>query len=362
MQYVTQILPYQLHFKKPARTSRGIYHHHQIWYVIVRSTHNPEHYGIGECAPLPDLSCDYSSEYVKHLQRACQQLEQTGEINYADYGHFPSILFGLETALRHFQQQSAPLWDTTFTQGKSPISINGLIWMDDYRAMLAQIEDKITHGFKCIKLKIGALDFADELHVIKTIRHHFSAKDITLRLDANGAFHPDEALSKLAQLAKWDIHSIEQPIAAKQWQAMATLIEQSPLPIALDEELIGVHTQSEKMALLATLKPHYLILKPSLHGGIRGTAQWISLAEKQHIPWWITSALESNIGLNCIAQFASQYHNSLPQGLGTGLLYHNNVPLPLTIKQGQLHYQTTPCVDWRPIMALIQQPTKVITA
>lgn len=343
----TQILPYRLQFKQPAGTSRGVYHTHDVWYVMVSDSADPARWGIGECAPLPDLSCDFSANYAQNLALACKELAQTGRIDLPRWRTFPSILFGLETALRQFQQGGFQLWPTPFSQGQSGIAINGLIWMGDFDAMRAQIEAKLAQGFGCIKLKIGAIDFEAELALLHKIRQRYSASDITLRVDANGAFLPHEVDEKLAKLARFELHSIEQPIAAGQWADMAALIARSPIPIALDEELIGHHTESEKQSLLTTLKPHYLVLKPSLHGGISGTQTWISLAEQHKIDWWITSALESNIGLNAVAQLASTYDNPLPQGLGTGLLYHNNLPMPLHIHNAMLHFQSdkTPTQD-----------------
>lgn len=352
MSFITQIIPYRLRFKNPATTSRGTYHDRPVWYVVIYSPNHPERLGIGECAPLPDLSDDYVPDYLTHLQQACQVLQQTGYINYSDYLRFPSILFGLETALAQFNKANSPLWHSPFTTGKRTIPINGLIWMGQYDHMLTQIEQKLAQGFSCIKLKIGAINFTDELALLKSIRQHFSAKEIAIRLDANGAFHVNDVQQKLQQLADWDIHSIEQPIAAGQSHKMAYLVNHSPIPIALDEELIGHYSTEEKIALLSAISPQFIIIKPSLHGGIVGSQEWIKLAEAKQIGWWFTSALESNIGLNAIAQLASMYQNPLPQGLGTGLLYHNNLPLPLSIRQGNLCYDPVSKIDW---LSLVKQ-------
>ena len=330
--YKTRIIPYTLHFKRPAGTSRGVYHDHKIWYVVITSVSEPQRWGIGECAPLFDLSCDYNENYEQTLISFCQNLAKEGKLDTEALRDYPSILFGLETALQHFQQGSFQLWNTPFSQGDKGIPINGLIWMGDYDYMLEQIEAKMQQGFRCIKLKIGAIDFDKELKLLHHIRKHYTADLITLRVDANGAFSTNDALDKLKRLSELDLHSIEQPIKAGQWQEMAKLTANTPLPIALDEELIGINKQEDKKRLLETIQPQYIILKPTLHGGISGATEWIELAESQNIDWWITSALESNIGLNAIAQWCATYDNTLPQGLGTGGLYTNNIDMPLHIQ------------------------------
>lgn len=332
------IIPHTLVFKQPAGTSRGIYTEHRVWYVVFIDTEDDSHFGIGECAPLHDLSCDYNADYEDNLVSFCRITEDTQSVDTELLRAYPSILFGLETAMRHYQQKSWKLWDTPFTNGERGIEINGLIWMADYNRMLEQIEFKLKLGFKCIKLKIGAIDFDKELDLLRFIRRHFSADDITIRVDANGNFSNQEAADKLNQLADLAIHSIEQPIKAGQWIEMARLASTTPLPIALDEELIGIHHLSDKRKLLETIRPQYIILKPTLHGGLNGASEWIALAEEMKMDWWITSALESNIGLNCIAQWCSTYANSLPQGLGTGMLYTNNIEMPLTIQKHELWF------------------------
>lgn len=332
------IIPYTLHFKQPAGTSRGIYTEHQIWYVVFADTANEYHYGIGECAPLHDLSCDYDTHYVETLSAFCKITEEKQSVDTELLRDYPSILFGLETAMRHYEQQKWQLWDTPFGFGKKGITINGLIWMADYEHMLQQIEAKLAQGFRCIKLKIGAIDFDKELDLLRFIRSHYSANEITIRVDANGNFANEDALNKLQKLAELAIHSIEQPIKAGQWDEMAQLTASPPLPIALDEELIGVNNPVEKRKLLETIRPQYIILKPSLHGGLTGANEWIELAQELAIDWWITSALESNIGLNCIAQWCATFDNPLPQGLGTGMLYTNNIDMPLTIKGHELWF------------------------
>lgn len=338
MEYRIEIIPHILYFKNPAGTSRGVYHTRKVWFVKLISLIDPERYGVGECAPLPNLSCDDLPEYEQLLQNACRYLETTGAINKEMLLPYPSILFGLESALIHYRAASFALWDTPFSRGEQGITINGLIWMGEYKKMLTRIEEKIKLGFHCIKLKIGAIDFDDELTLLKHIRSHFSSKEVELRVDANGAFAPSDALDKLNQLAEMDLHSIEQPIRAGQWEDMAHLVEISPLPIALDEELIGFNTLNEKKALLQAIKPQYIILKPSLHGGLSGCNEWIEEAAKYQADWWITSALESNIGLNAIAQWCGTLHTTLPQGLGTGMLYTENIEMPLQIRGEKLWF------------------------
>lgn len=336
--YRIRITPRVLHFKQPAGTSRGTYTTRRVWYVSLSSDECPGRTGIGECAPLPDLSCDDLPGYEEILARACRRLEQTGELDAESLRPYPSILFGLETALRHYETGSWALWQTPFSRGEAGIPINGLIWMGDFDKMLQQIETKMEAGYRCIKLKIGAIRFEDEMALLRHIRAHFSAKEIELRVDANGAFSPHDAMDKLNRLAELDLHSIEQPIRAGQWEEMARLTAATPLPIALDEELIGCNSVPAKRELLSAIRPQYIILKPSLHGGMAGGNEWIEEAEKQHIGWWITSALESNIGLNAIAQWCATFDNPLPQGLGTGMLFTDNVEMPLKIKGDSLWF------------------------
>lgn len=338
MSYHIQIIPKVLHFKQPAGTSRGTYTTRNCWYLFLTSDEAPERYGIGECAPLPKLSCDDVPDYERLLAEICRQTEIKGKPDTELLRPYPSILFGLETAFRHFHAGNYALWDTPFSRSETGIPINGLIWMGEYKKMLEQIEVKMQSGFRCIKLKIGAINFEEELALLKHIRAHFSAKEIELRVDANGAFSPSDALDKLHRLAELDLHSIEQPIRAGQWEEMARLTAETPLPIALDEELIGCNTLQGKKELLSAIRPHYIILKPSLHGGISGGQEWIDEAERQKIGWWITSALESNIGLNAIAQWCATFNNPLPQGLGTGALFTDNVEMPLNIRKDCLWY------------------------
>jgi len=230
------------------------------------------------------------------------------------------------------------LFPSEFTKGEKSIPINGLVWMGTKEFMKIQIKEKISSGFSCIKMKIGAIDFDTELELLTSIRKEFSSKDIELRVDANGAFTPKEALEKLKHLSALEIHSIEQPIKQGQFEEMALLCEQTPLPIALDEELIGVFSETKKEEILQIIQPQFIILKPSLIGGFQGSTEWIEKAIKYNVSWWITSALESNVGLNAIAQFTYTLQNKMPQGLGTGGLYANNFEAPLEIEKGNLHY------------------------
>lgn len=335
--------PHRLRFKEEARTSRGSYSVHDVWYVCMTADEIPGHEGIGECAPLPDLSCDaLPGHYETVLRRECQVVEATGRIDTERLRPYPSMLFGLETAWLHLQAGSPRLFDTAFSRGEAGIMINGLVWMGDFTTMMRRLEAKLEAGYHCVKLKIGAIRFDEELELVRHIRRRFSAADIELRLDANGAFQPDEALGKLNQLAAYDIHSIEQPIRAGQPDAMARLCRESPISIALDEELIGIHSPEAKRTLLETVRPHYIIIKPSLHGALSGAAEWAAEARRIGIRYWMTSALESNVGLNAIAQWtAHHFHDTvpLPQGLGTGQLYENNIPSPLQIIGDRLWYK-----------------------
>lgn len=339
--YKIDIIPRTFHFKQPAGTSRGVYLTRQSWIIKMYSDDNPDRFGVGECAPLPDLSCDYTDEYEDILRRFCDVFEMEGKIDYAGMRDYPSMLFGLETALTHLNSGSLAFWNTPFGRGEEGILINGLVWMGTYDEMLERIERKLESGFRCVKLKIGAIDFDAEVDLIKHIRNRFSAVDLELRVDANGAFAFDEALYKLELLSQYAIHSIEQPIKARQWGNMAQLCRESPLPIALDEELIGVNDITVKRQLLNVIKPAYIVLKPSLHGGMSGCKEWIAEANERRIGSWITSALESNIGLNAIAQFTALTYGSgitFAQGLGTGMLFTDNEPSQLEIRNNALWF------------------------
>jgi O-succinylbenzoate synthase len=334
----SSITPYNLIFKKPSGTSRGILTSKEIWLLKVWNEESPEVFGLGECALFRGLSAEDLPGYEDVLQSLTPNLPPLPEL-FERLRDFPSILFGLETALADLKNGGKRIiYPSPFSEGKSSIRINGLIWMGTKAEMQKQIHEKIEQGFSCIKLKIGAIDFDAELDLLKAIRQEFDAKTIELRVDANGAFSPTDALQKLEALAKLNIHSIEQPIKAGQWQAIAQLCANTPLPIALDEELIGVNDLLQKRLLLETIHPQYIILKPSLHGGFAGSEEWIKLAYEQHIDWWATSALESNIGLNAIAQWCATQKNEMPQGLGTGQLYTNNFESPLSLTGENLFY------------------------
>ena len=330
-----------LHFKQPAGTSRGVYTTRKSWFVHLS---DGEREGVGECAPLPDLSCDARPDYDEVLQGFCDDVCRTGQIDYEALRPYPSMLFGLETALLDLRsQETGVLFDTAFTRGEVGIRINGLVWMGSYEEMLQRMEEKLEKGFGCVKLKIGAIDFDQELDLIKRIRQRFSFHDVELRLDANGAFPYEEALYKLELLSQYAIHSIEQPIRQGQWAYMAELCRESPLPIALDEELIGVNDPEMKAHMLSMIKPRYIVLKPSLHGGMQGCREWIAAANELGIGSWITSALESNVGLNAIAQFTSDVYGDdirMPQGLGTGQLFTDNIEMPLEIRGDRLWRQS----------------------
>ncbi len=328
--------PYSLNFKTPGGTSRGVLKTKDTYFLTINAG---EKKGIGECALFKGLSADDVPHYEEKLKWVCQNIHLGLEVLLGSLTEFPSIQFGLETAFKSLESQNAfELFPSDFTKNEAAIPINGLIWMGSETFMKQQIKEKIEAGFSCIKMKIGAIDFQTELGLLKSIRNEFSSKDIELRVDANGAFSPENALEKLKRLSEFDLHSIEQPIKQGQFEAMAQLCKTTPLPIALDEELIGVFSETEKQKMLQTINPQYIILKPSLVGGFRGSDTWIQLAEKQNMGWWITSALESNIGLNAIAQYTFTKQNVMPQGLGTGGLFTNNFESPLQVKKGTLQY------------------------
>ncbi len=327
-----------LRFKRPSGTSRGILNSKETFYISLR---DGERRGIGECGLLRGLSIDDRPDYEEQLQWTCDNIHLGEEALYKALTQFPSIQLGVETAFLSLEAKDPfVLFPSQFTHGKMPIPINGLVWMGDASFMKKQIRDKLKAGFKCIKMKIGAIDFTTELDVLKSLRKEFSASEIELRVDANGAFSPSEALEKLKYLSDLQIHSIEQPIKQGQWEEMAQLCENTPLPIALDEELIGIFASEEKKALLQIIQPQYIILKPSLVGGFKGSDSWIEIAENLDISWWITSALESNVGLNAISQFTFTKNSKLPQGLGTGSLFKNNIASPLEVRNGALYYET----------------------
>jgi len=333
---------YILEFKRPSGTSRGVLKTKETYFLIL-SEDNKQ--GIGECGVFRGLSADDRPDYEEKLQWVCDNIGLGLEKLSLEVLGFPSIQFGLEQAFLSFQgSDTFELFPSEFTKSKSPININGLIWMGDQQFMKSQIQEKIASGFSCIKMKIGAIDFEQELRLLQCIRNEFSSKDIELRVDANGAFSPDDALEKLKRLSEFELHSIEQPIKQGQFEAMANLCEKTPLPIALDEELIGFFDVTKKRELLQTIQPQYIVLKPSLVGGFKGSNEWMQLSEKQNIGWWITSALESNIGLNAIAQWTYTLKSNMPQGLGTGSLFTNNFDSPLVVENGNLQYNNS--IQW----------------
>lgn len=346
-----------LQFKQPAGTSRGVYRTRTVWLIeAFNDAGEPSAYGIGECAPLPDLSCDAMPDvdYERILDEACRRTaEADGRIPYEFLRPYPSILFGIETAMLSYTaslQKGDPyrLFDNAFSRGESGIVINGLVWMGTFEEMMTRMEEKLALGFRCIKIKIGAIDWEREISLIRALRERYPRDVVELRVDANGGFSPQQAPERLAELARYDIHSIEQPIRQGQWSEMAALCATTPIPIALDEELIGVNDPLQKAALLDTIRPQYIILKPSLHGGLCGSEEWIRLAQERGIGYWITSALESNIGLNAIAQWeqklavtAPAHIVAMPQGLGTGQLFVENITPPHLEVRGDKLWSTT---------------------
>jgi O-succinylbenzoate synthase len=328
---------YLLNFKQPSGTSRGVLTQKETWFIILE---HQDKKGYGECGILRTLSIDDRLDYEEKLQWVCENINIGKDKLWEELLEFPSIQFGVEMAFLSIASHDGfNLFPSAFTQQNKGISINGLVWMGDNYFMKKQIKEKIEAGFSCIKLKIGAINFELELSLLKFIRQNFKEYNIEIRVDANGAFEPNSALEKLKRLSDYQLHSIEQPIAKGNWEVMAQLCASNILPIALDEELIGVFNPLEKKIMLKTIKPQYLILKPSLIGGIKGSNEWIDIADKQKINWWITSALESNLGLNAIAQYAYTLQNPIAQGLGTGGLFSNNFTSPLAIEKGFLFYK-----------------------
>lgn len=334
---------YILHFKQPSGTSRGVLTDKETWFLVLEENGKK---GIGECGILRGLSSDDRLDYEEKLQWVCGNIHLGAEKLWEELMEFPSIQFGVEMAFLSLQSENPfVLLPSKFTSGEASMVINGLVWMGDEAFMKRQIEEKIEQGFRCIKMKIGAIDFEKEKALLRFIRQNFDAETMEIRVDANGAFSENEALDKINQITGFQIHSIEQPIQKNKTDTMSVLCKNTQLPIALDEELIGVFSLADKEALLQKVRPQYIILKPSFIGGFRGTSEWIALAEKYQIGWWITSALESNIGLNAIAQFTYLQNNPMPQGLGTGALYTNNFESPLQVAQGQLWYRNG--VEWQ---------------
>ena len=328
-----------LEFKTPSGTSRGILKTKEAWFIVLEDKGS---HGFGECGMLRGLSIDDRPDFEQTLQWVCANIHLGEQQLYDALTEFPSIQMGLEIAFRSLAAHDPfQIYPSAFTKGEASIAINGLIWMGDKDFMSRQITSKLNEGFGCIKMKIGAINFDTELALLKSIRQEFSASEIEIRVDANGAFDPKNALEKLKQLSDLDLHSIEQPIAVKKWDQMAYLCEKSPLDIALDEELIGVFSNQDKQRLLNHINPQYIILKPSFIGGFKGSDSWIELSQANNVQWWITSALESNVGLNAISQYTFTKNSTLPQGLGTGSLYTNNIASALQITKGTLCYNPT---------------------
>jgi len=328
-----------LKFKRPAGTSRGVLRQKTSYYLLARDTENPEITGIGECSTIKGLSPDPWERYEKTLQAVCHGPEPPEYWLQSGLDDFPSIRFGLETALLDRQKGGRRiLFPSEFTSGKTGIPINGLIWMGNADSMKTQIREKLEAGYRCIKLKIGAIDFEKELELLRMIRREHKEEELELRVDANGAFAPDKALEKLKQLSEFGLHSIEQPIRQGQWEEMAALCEKSPVSVALDEELIGLKTVEEIQKMAQTIQSQYLVLKPSLLGGFNRSRQFIAVAKQNNTGWWVTSALEGNIGLNALAQWTFLLENPMPQGLGTGHLFTNNIPSPLFIEGDRLRF------------------------
>ena len=337
---------YTLQFKQPSGTSRGVYTNREVWFILIT---NGDTTGIGECAPLPNLSIERPKEMSAKLLQVCEQIDYFIQFP-EELNNWSSIRFGLETALLDLKNGGQQLlFPSAFTRAEQGIPINGLIWMGTPDFMKQQIRSKLDAGFRCIKMKIGAIDFETEFSLLKEIRKEFSSKEITLRVDANGAYSYATALENLKRLSDLQIHSVEQPIEAGKWDEMALLCEKSPVPVALDEELIGVFNQKELAQIAQLIHPAYFILKPSLHGGLAGCEKWIELANQHSIGWWVTSALESNIGLNAIAQWTFEQNVTTEQGLGTGQLFTNNLDSPLQIEGDRLWYQPSHPWNLKPL-------------
>ena len=329
----------EFRFQRPATTSRGTYLKKEVYFILISHADDPSIAGIGECSLFPGLSCDDVKGFKEKLKQTVDRINQGEYYTNMDLTEWPSINFALETAWKDFRANGSKiLYPSGFTEGKDSMGINGLIWMDNREEMIRQIQTKLDDGFTCLKMKIGALDLHEELEVLKFIRDRFDSEEIEIRVDANGAFHPDEALEMIKMLSDYELHSIEQPIAPGHPEEMARLCETSPVPIALDEELIGKHTGSAKRKLIETISPHYLVLKPGLLGGLASCREWINLADENNTAWWITSSLETNIGLNAIAQWTYTLQNPIFHGLSTGSLYNNNIPSPLYLHGERLYF------------------------
>ena len=337
-----------LQFKRPSGTSRGILRTKDSWFVKLWDATDPTKVGIGECSIIEGLSPDPIDLLEDTLNSLTWTDNRLSDYSGSAIRDFPAIQFAVEMALLdHEQGGRRILFPSTFTEGTSHININGLIWMGERQFMKNQIQSKIDQGYRCVKMKIGAIDFQTELDILQGIRGEFSQNDIELRVDANGAFSPEDAMDKLQRLAEYDLHSIEQPIRQGQIELMARLCSMTPLPIALDEELINVSDRVSRITVLREIKPQYIILKPSLIGGLAHAQEWIDIAESNQVGWWVTSALESNIGLNAIAQWTAKLDSDMFQGLGTGQIYVNNIGSPLRLDCDKMFYDSR--LDWEDI-------------
>lgn len=340
---------YLLRFKEAAGTSRGVLTEKETFFVRVWEEACPEVSGVGECALFRGLSADDCPGYEEKLAEVCRNI---AEVRTEELRGWSSIRFGVEMALADLRNGGRGVYfPSDFTAGKGSVEINGLVWMGDRETMLRRIEEKLAAGFRCVKLKIGAIDFEQELSLLRYIRGRFSRSEVELRVDANGAFAPEEAPAKLEALARYDLHSIEQPLRQGQWEAMARLCRESPVPVALDEELIGVDEPERKRQLLACIRPAYIVLKPALCGGFSGAEEWIRLAEGERVGWWVTSALESNVGLGALAQWTATLGVTMPQGLGTGQLYDNNLPSCLIQQNEKLIYNVSSSNERNPLVS-----------
>jgi o-succinylbenzoate synthase len=332
-------------YHRPATTSRGTYTSKQVYFIELWNENEPHTSGLGECSLFPGLSFDDVPAFTDKLNDIISQINRGVFDFQTPLYDFPSIQFALETALLDLQVKGSKLlFPSDFTAGKDSIRINGLIWMGKRQDVESQIDLKLKQGFSCLKMKVGALDFDAEMEVLSRIRKNYSPSELEIRVDANGAFVPEEALEKLKRLADLGVHSIEQPIRQGQVEAMAKLCHSTPLPIALDEELIGIYPTQKKSELLEKIRPQYLILKPGLLGGLNACEEWIHQAGRLNIGWWITSSLETNIGLNAIAQWTYSLGHNMPHGLSTGALFANNIGSPLTLRGEHLFYD--PIKEW----------------
>lgn len=330
------ITRHELEFKKPATTSRGVYAYRNIWLLHICNAAQPTVTGIGECAPLTGLSIDDVPDYETQLNVLVDQINRNKADNF-DFKAFPSIKFGLETALLDLKNGGRRIiFQNLYAIGKLGIPINGLIWMDNLESMKLEALDKINKGFDCIKLKIGALDFNKECELLEFIRSQKNGDKLIVRVDANGAFDENNVFERLQELKQFNIHSIEQPVKAGQWELMREIVHSTPVPVALDEELIGYSSEKDMEKLISTIRPQYIVIKPNLLGGFVQSDAWIKMAEKYNTGWWITSALESNIGLNAIAQYAANFNSKVHSGLGTGHLYEGNFAPFTNIRFGYL--------------------------